>query len=167
MCFCFSLFAVVCVIGCSQGITLFVLFLLDSFTRDLDTAKTTHLIAQDPEGAKYETAAACPNIRVVSPTWLEECVKTGKCVDETLHPLAIITAHNHFLPLEQEIEQELQYNERNDLFASCRFLLLGFNDDSDVKLGRLIRRGKGTIYWEPNEIITHIIVADDCDDSHR
>ena len=143
-------------------------FFVYSFIRDLDTAKTTHLIAKDPEGAKYDTAIACPTIRVVSPTWLEECVKTGKREDERLHSLTVVADNSHnFPPLEQEIEQHLQCNGRNDLFVSCRFLLLGFNDDSDVKLGRLIRRGKGTIYWELNEMITHIIVANDCDESRR
>jgi len=144
-----------------------LLLLCDSYTRDLDTAKTTHLIAQDPEGAKYDTAIACPTIRVVSPAWLEECVNTGTRANEKLH--ALTNTPEEFPPLEQELEQLIQCNARNDLFVSCRFLLLGFGAGSDVnmKLSRLIRRGKGTIYWELNEAITHVIVADDCDETHR
>lgn len=136
----------------------------------MDTAKTTHLIAQDPEGAKYDTAISCGRIRVVSPAWLEECVNTGRRADEHLHSLTNNNAPQNFPPLEQEIEQLLQCNGRNALFESCRFFLLGFEDDdtdTNSNLSRLIRRGKGTIYWEPNEMITHIIVADDCVESHR
>ena len=138
------------------------------YTRDLDTAKTTHLIAQAPEGAKYETAFACSNICVVSPAWLEACIETGERADEKQFSLP--TYDNKFPPqppLEHEIEEQLQRNQRSNLFLWCRFLLFGFDDDSGVKLGRLIRRGKGTIYWELNEMITHVIVADDCDDDCR
>lgn len=135
----------------------------------MDTAKTTHLIAKDPEGAKYDTAIACQKIRVVSPAWLDECVKTGSRADEKQYSLTHDNGENNFPPLEQEIEHLLGNNNRNDLFESCRFLLLGFETDSAVKgkLSRLIRRGKGTIYWELNEMITHVIVADDCDEMHR
>ena len=139
----------------------------NSYTRDLDTSKTTHLIAKDAEGAKYDTAVACPTIRVVSPAWLEECIQTGKRANERLYSLS--NEAEKFPPLEQEVDLLLQTNRRKDLFVPCRFLLLGFDEETDIysKLGKLIRRAKGTIYWELNEMITHIIVADDCDECHR
>jgi hypothetical protein len=140
---------------------------MNSYTRDLDTSKTTHLIAKDAEGAKYDTAVACPTIRVVSPAWLEECIQTGKRANERLHSLTHKV--EKFPPLEQEVDLLLQTNNRNELFAPCRFLLLGFDDETAVyrKLGTLIRRANGTIYWELNEMITHLIVADDCDEFQR
>lgn len=141
-----------------------------SFTRDLDTAKNTHLIAKEPEGAKYDTAISCSRIRVVSPAWLNDCITTGLRADEKQYLLKITTENDEFPPLLQEIQVLLEdTGNRNSLFESCRFLLLGFQEDSQVKakLSHLIRRGKGTIYWELNEEITHIVVADDCDETHR
>jgi hypothetical protein len=136
-----------------------------TYSRDLDTAKTTHLIAQTPEGAKYDTAvAACSNIRVVTPAWLETCVKTGERANEKQFTLIKDEKCTLLPPLEHEMEEQLQRDQRTNLFLWCRFLLLGFDHDCNVQLSKLIRRGKGTIYWELNEMITHVIVADDDDD---
>jgi hypothetical protein len=139
------------------------------YTRDLDTAKTTHLIALTPEGAKYDTAAACSNICVVTPAWLETCAKTGERANEKLFSFMNDESENvtPMPPLEHELDEMLQGDQRTNLFLWCRFLLLGFGDDSNVQLSKLIRRGKGTIYWELNEMITHVIVADDSEDDDR
>lgn len=101
------------------------------------------------------------------PAWLEECIQTRKRANERLHSLS--SEVGKCPPLEQEVDLMLQTNSRTDLFAPCRFLLLGFDEETDIyrNLGKLMRRAKGTIYWELNEMITHIIVADDCDDCHR
>lgn len=138
-----------------------------SYTRDLDTAKTTHLIALTPDGAKFDTAAACSNISVVTPAWLETCVKTGERANEK--QFSVINDENvtPLPPLEHEVDELLRCDQRTSLFLWCRFLMIGFGDDSNVQLGKLIRRGKGTIYWELNEMITHVIVADDCGDDDR
>jgi hypothetical protein len=84
---------------------------------------------------------------------------------------------------------------RQLLFASCQFLLLGFdsiendatrlnkglaqstmNPESNLEaradvvsnlhfaLSRLIRRGMGTIFWEMNSFITHVVVNNDLDE---
>ena len=68
----------------------------------------------------------------------------------------------------------------SNLFIGCVFLLVGFDDDDDgdahpegfgsrqddvnfvSDLRCLIRRGKGTIFWEPHDTLTHIIVRDSC-----
>jgi hypothetical protein len=64
------------------------------------------------------------------------------------------------------------------LFSSCQFFLLGFDsppttkaEDFDcffseihVAIARLIRRGLGTIYWELNRTVTHIVMNDDLDE---
>ena len=46
------------------------------YTRNLDTAKNTHLVAKKAEGPKYEAAKADAGeggIQVVRPAWLDEC----------------------------------------------------------------------------------------------
>lgn len=49
------------------------------------------------------------------------------------------------------------------------FLLIGFDENSEERLqmGQLIRKGWGTIYWEMNDTISHLIVADGCEESVR
>ena len=65
------------------------------------------------------------------------------------------------------------------LFADCVFHLVGFDENDTptatttttttqkVQLSRLIRRGTGTIYWDMNESVTHIVVNDGCEDVLR
>jgi len=56
------------------------------------------------------------------------------------------------------------------LFSSCKLHLVGFEDGSEthIQLGRLIRRGLGTIFWEFNvDSVSHVIVNDGCDISVR
>jgi hypothetical protein len=138
-----------------------------TFAGDLDTSKTTHLIAQAREGAKYETAISCSRIFIVTPQWLTESFQAGKRLDE--RDYSGDAPHNHHQdphpPLGNELEEVLKQGERNKLFYPCRFLLLGFEEDSKevILLEKLIRRGRGAIYWELNEIITHILVTDGCD----
>lgn len=140
------------------------------FARNLDTARTTHLIAQTPEGAKYETAAACPRVYVVTPEWLTDCLATGKKLDEAAYALVEppqVEAEDvqPDEPLGDALDKVLDESERTKLFYPCRFLLLGFEEDSkEVNLlEKLIRRGQGTIFWELNETITHILIQDGCD----
>jgi hypothetical protein len=140
------------------------------FARNLDTARTTHLIAQTPQGAKYETAAACPTISVVAPEWLIDCLARGKRLDEAAYALvepAPVEAEDaqQEEPLGDALDQVLDESERNKLFYPCRLLLLGFEEDSKEAnlLEKLIRRGQGTIFWELNETITHILIQDGCD----
>jgi len=138
------------------------------YARDLDTSQTTHLIAQSPEGAKYQTAASCQRISIVTPAWLSACHKAGNRVNEAEFTLSDgknghIDEHP---PLFDMLNQVLQEEVWNKLFYPCRFLLLGFEqeDANDVTiLEKLIRRGRGTIYHEINETITHIVVKDGSD----
>jgi hypothetical protein len=64
------------------------------------------------------------------------------------------------------------------LLSSCQFFLLGFDSPPTTKgedlncffseihfaIARLIRRGLGTIYWELNRSVTHIVMNDDLDE---
>lgn len=140
------------------------------FARDLDTDRTTHLIAQVAQGAKYDTATACPSISVVTPKWLIDSFSERKQLDEAGYPLVPEAAgvkeeQQSEAPLGGMLAHILEQRERNKMFYSCRFLLLGFDIDSKEvqQLEKLLRRGEGTIYRELNETITHILIQDDCD----
>jgi twin BRCT domain len=138
------------------------------FTRDLDTSKTTHLIANAPDGDKYSTAKTYPRIHVVSPDWIEQTAKSGVRAREESYLITVenVTADR---TLEEGLDQILKSDARSKLFASCKFYSIGFPDESNelLKLSKLIRRGMGTNYWELNEVITHIIVQDECENVLR
>lgn len=139
-----------------------------TFTRDLDTSQTTHLIAMSPDGAKYDTAISCPHIYIVQPEWIKQTAETGVRAKEENHYLTETALPE--TDLETSLDLLLETEERSKLFASCKFYLIGFDEvesNDHGKLSKLIRRGMGTIYWELNEIITHIIVNDDCEDTLR
>ena len=53
-----------------------------SYRRDLVTQKTTHLIAEKPEGEKYIQAKKCLHIEIVTPKWLVMCAKQQQRVSE-------------------------------------------------------------------------------------
>ena len=65
------------------------------------------------------------------------------------------------------------------LFSKCQFYMVGFGNGTQGedkgdggailkdKLSRLIRQERGTILWDINENITHIVVADECVDCVR
>jgi Fe2+ transport system protein FeoA len=138
------------------------------FTSDLDTSMTTHLIANAPCGDKYSTAITYPRIHVVSPDWIEQTAKTGVRANEENY---LITGGNVTAEctLEEGLYQILKSDVKSKLFASCKFYSIGFPDESNelLNLSKLIRRGMGTNYWELNEVITHIIVQDGCENELR
>jgi sensor histidine kinase YesM len=45
------------------------------FVTELDKATCTHLVAQTPDGAKYNYAKLWGTIRIVSKQWIEDCVR--------------------------------------------------------------------------------------------
>lgn len=57
----------------------------------------------------------------------------------------------------------------NSLFYGCQFFLVGFQSENQErnKLSQVLRSGMGTIFWEFQENITHVIVHDNCDDTLR
>jgi hypothetical protein len=131
-------------------------------------------VAASAEGAKYELACSCPQIQIVTPSWLEVCEKTDRRVDEVTYILQPVTATPQTSSIISDLDRLLQCDGGAtstdcSLFDHCCFLLLGFEQDMQlkVKLGKLIRRAKGTIFWEINKSITHLIVHDLCDEPLR
>jgi hypothetical protein len=144
---------------------------LHRYTRELGSEENTHLIAEQASGAKYEMAVSYPHIHIVTPSWVEFCLQNRSRVDEAAYRVG--TPRKPEVSLTKAVDTELQNTVGEDknklLFSSHQFYLLGFEGDNELKLkiGRLIRRGLGTIYWEMNESITHLIVHDMCDDPLR
>jgi hypothetical protein len=172
-----------------------------SYRRDLVTQKSTHLIAEKPEGEKYIQAAKCSHIEIVTPKWLSMCAKQQQRVSEVQFRLIggkkdvppdkkTSPIHHDVGPPSLEIQvNQLLYKSKippNPLFSNCCFYLVGF-PDNDLTTGNdlplkhknenspllpvflkrnlctLIRRCTGTIFWEPNRNISHVIVNEECD----
>ena len=148
-----------------------------SYTRDLNLDKNTHLVAEVGQGAKYELAASHQGIHIVTPTWLENCERTGTRVDERSHPISSIHGENRKLspppkqPTYPQIFEILLREQKvaRSLFEFHQFYLLGFENAPEVKkgLGSVIRRGGGTIHWELSEDVTLLIVHDTCHEALR
>jgi hypothetical protein len=148
-----------------------------SYTRELNLDKNTHLIAEVQEGAKYELATANPQtITVVSSSWLYQAQKTKRRPQEAEHAICSKKKktssqqpmHQPRSFLLKSLENTLYDNpqRRHSLFKTHQFYLLGFDNDNaslKQKLGTLIRRGNGTIYWDLNEDVTILVLCDGCD----
>lgn len=167
-----------------------------TYTRDFQTSRNTHLIAQTSEGEKYKVAIREPSIYVVQPSWLEACFAKKCRVEEAEYSWKHDTgkrkknstsanSHNCKKPkqdLLSSLTQCLTMNNADQhkylltprpLFDSCQFYLVGFGESTNsekerVKLSQLIRRGMGTIFWEFQEgVVTHVIVHNDSSDAVR
>ncbi|KAL4166707.1 hypothetical protein KRP22_013960 [Phytophthora ramorum] len=155
----------------------------------LELGFTNVLIAQHPEGAKYEAAVA-NGIPVVHLGWLYACVERDMLVEEEEFALRAEAENASLQPTyialnQQRSAQELvstlpeivskyrrghnegrRYLEEEDeedwmdLFDGCVLYLLGFSPQMKTLLQRLIRTGMGTIYH--NVVIrqvTHVVVS--------
>jgi len=73
--------------------------------------------------------------------------------------------HHSDQPLVCTLDSLLACPARKMVFSPCKFLLIGFEEHLDEcrKLEKIIERGRGLIYRDVNEIITHLIVRDKCD----
>jgi hypothetical protein len=154
---------IVCLTGISQDEKDFYHALTEKlggqYTRDMDPTKNTHLVAVSAEGAKYEAAVSSKRMQIVLPSWLDAC-SNGQRGDESEHTLQVLQAPQTTCSLGQLLLEKYF----KDTFSSCNFLLVGFGED-DIKLGRLIRRGLGTIFWQTHEKLTHVVVEDHATDS--
>jgi hypothetical protein len=88
-------------------------------------------------------------------------------VDEKPFSLLSVHAEEPIRPaLMDAIQERLSENDsllqgKNFwIFSGCQFCLLGFSSDEAIELGRLIRRGLGTIHWQLQEGVSHVIVKD-------
>lgn len=140
--------------------------------------QNTHLVADLSQGAKYQLAVSTSKIQVVAPAWLEECQRQGKRVEERLFPVSNSKPRSNTTSLPASIQPsyrqifDILLKERNfkrSLFEYHQFYFVGFEDAEDIKktLGRIIRRGGGTIHWDFSEDITILVLHDTCHDALR
>ena len=127
------------------------------------------------------------------PEWLQACSTKGHWVDEEPYllvhkkvevPTDNMQTHQNKVSLLAALDQRISAMDEeplhNDkqflLFSGCKFCLVGFEqsdhysaEEEAVKLlGRLIRRGMGTIFWElQDNAITHVVVKDQTDVAMR
>ena len=119
------------------------------FTKDLLTKSTTHLIAEQPGGAKFEEAVKhSRKIKIVSPNWLEQCEKEKKklptdrflilqskenTATSTCSTTVNLTQDERHISLVQECDELLSPEKLppNPLFSGLFFYLVGFDDDEE------------------------------------
>lgn len=104
----------------------------------------------------------------MTPQWLTSSLSDGKRADESKYSLKHDNKQQDKVddrPCAALVEQLLREKKRSKLFYPCRILLLGFEEEDNevLLLEKLIRRGQGTIYYEINESITHVVVNDGSD----
>lgn len=130
------------------------------YTRELNTAKTTHLVAEAPSGDKYRTAVASGRVVVVAPSWLEACERAGRIVPVRPH---VVGGRRRRSDVDRDdgegkddaddddddggsndeddegrrsIEEEAadllcsSPSWRNALFSQCRFMFLGYDAET-------------------------------------
>ncbi|GMF49222.1 unnamed protein product [Phytophthora fragariaefolia] len=157
----------------------------------LELGFTSVLIAQHPEGAKYEAAVA-NDIPVVHIGWLYACLEGQILVDEEEFALRPEADDSNLQPTYIAVNQQKNAQElvavlpglvkryrRNqdeegdgeedwmDLFDGCVIYLLGFPPQMNALLQRLGRTGMGTIYH--NVVVrqvTHVVVSASLSDKH-
>ncbi|OQS06200.1 hypothetical protein THRCLA_01745 [Thraustotheca clavata] len=131
---------------------------------DLSFGTTTHLLAEQVGGAKYDAAVA-HGIPVVTLEWIAACVEAKAYVDEDRFRLQDDDNHEEesgptSMKLNDELTQciaQLRDEPRGDFLDGCVFWLSGFNPESIQKMKWLIRFGMGSRYDSYNSSVTHII----------
>lgn len=154
--------------------------------------KNTHLITDTPSGAKYDAAkevldSGSGSICIVSTAWLRTCSDRSSRIDESFfsvgedgtrkeEPCAVLLQQLEILLNNNNTHSNADGGRTNQnlpqvksLFACEFFHLVGFEDGSRLKqqLGKLIRRGLGTICWEINDMVTMLVMNYDCPDALR
>jgi hypothetical protein len=134
-------------------------------------------VAEVGGGAKYELAASHSRICIVTPSWLEDCERTGTHVDEGSHRVSVAhgDAAKKLSPTKKPTYRQIfeillrEPKVARSLFEFHQFFLLGFEDAPEVKqlVGKVIRRGGGTIHWELSDDVTTLIVHDTCHEALR
>lgn len=145
-----------------------------SFARNFDSLQTTHLVmSREQRGEKFQEAIRFPHIHIVVSDWVEACYRKKERVSEDRYSLlkAATKDTTDRGSLETAIEDALSRMEKNDdmLFYDFKFYLAGFDKSSPTyqSLARLIRWLAGSIYWELDHAVTHIIVQEGTKDQVR
>lgn len=118
-------------------------------------------------------------LKVVTSKWVEDCWRERQRVSESdyvVHPTPVEEkGTKNGLPKEvqnatlQEACTWMIQREIRRIFTSHSFLLVGFDgqegDEMNLlkqTMSKLIRRGGGTIYWHPNDVISVVVLSNAC-----
>lgn len=132
------------------------------------------MIAREAQGPKYDAARNAANVAVVKLRWLEDCLRLHSRVDERRYGFETIESNGFdaVVSFHESLELALgaELSTPTALFSSGNFYMVGFSGkDQSVRnqLGKLLRRGMGTIYWDYHDGISHVIVNDGADSAIR
>jgi twin BRCT domain len=112
----------------------------------------THLVADAPEGAKYEAAVSSSTCAAVGASWLEACVAARKRVPEVQHPVPTAAPPDYLA--------EAAALPESGALSGCRVMLLGFLGAQGQALTLALRKTRATRHAHPHEALTHIVVGD-------
>jgi twin BRCT domain len=112
----------------------------------------THLIADAPNGAKYEAAVNSTTCTAVGASWLEACEAARKRVLEAQHPVPA-AAPPDYLAAAAALPE-------SGALSGCRVMLLGFLGPQGAALTLALRKTRATRHAHPHEALTHIVVGD-------
>ena len=141
------------------------------FNRDFISIEITHLIAKvvNQESEKYRQACKCPNVSIVTPSWIYQSISQSKQL-----PI------DHFAP--PSVETNVVMEEEDNfwkqppslhninschVFLNCRIYLVGFLPEQQQQLAQYIRVGRGLHIWDVELSMTHIIVNSQCSSDLR
>ncbi|KDO32954.1 hypothetical protein SPRG_02647 [Saprolegnia parasitica CBS 223.65] len=135
------------------------------YQTDLIFGTTSHLLAEQAGGAKYDAAIA-HGIPVVTLQWMAACVEAKALVDEDNYrvladdDVTLDDGPSSSMKLSDELTQciaLLRDEPRGDFLDGCVLWLPGFSQDILLKMKWLVRFGMGTRYDAYNPSVTHII----------
>ena len=157
-----------------------VAFSFVRYSRELNLDHNTHLITDQPKGAKYELASSSnpPLIQIVTPSWLISTSETGQRaleIDHRLQPAIHAPEQNPIAPIRSLVslandvlDEDYGDNTNNPvrpfLFERFHFYLIGFEGNPELKqkIGKLVRRGGGTIHWDLDGDVSILLISDTC-----
>ncbi|KAJ8612571.1 hypothetical protein CTAYLR_007209 [Chrysophaeum taylorii] len=158
-----------------------------TFGGSLERGRTTHLVANEAMGSKFEHARAW-GLPIVDARWLEACEASGRCLDASNFSVclpAVVVAEPRVRRQQEHpaapptllgdklaaLDETLADAEPSRVFASCRFYIHGTTrdillaTDGWLKCLRLINMGLGAVYptYFGRNIITHVLVPPDAE----
>lgn len=121
----------------------------------LDVYISTHLVADKPEGDKFNAIVAEGNktqCRIVNSRWVNASHAAGRRLPEDFYCTP---------PRPLDAAFVVSTIPETDSLSGCSIFLLGFSAGDANALSIVTRRSQATRYTIPSPSLTHIVVADD------
>ena len=131
--------------------------------------EVTHLLAMETTGPKYDYAVQ-HNIRVVHPSWVDDCIGCGGridptdpkyCVAPTQAPKARSARHVDEGKTVSDVEKAIviQHDEDNEYLDACKIFLSGLRSERLKLMVKIIRAAGGFKLQELDESVTHVVIG--------